>query len=119
MDLSELASAQRDYLNAGEKLYPHKILSAKSDIKLRATEQLFRYIGPNHRDNFLLVASPLINEMFMDIVASMDYDELCESGWWTKGFSKREQFVAYHQGLMDLSREIASEIFSEKGLTLA
>ena len=55
----------------------------------------------------------------MNIVVSMDYDELCESDWWTKGFAKGEQFVAYHQGLMDLSREIASEIFSEKGLTLA
>lgn len=91
-----------------------KIIDAIPSVKKKVASELKRYVGPNHKDNFTLVAVPVILDEFMNIVVEMTMDELCEDDWWSKGFPETNRISSQciqHKVLEKLCFEIAGEIY--------
>lgn len=96
-------------------MLPEKILNAREEIKAKVTQTHGWYVAPNHIDNFKLVASREILNHFMNIVVTMENEELRWNNWWKDGF-KETRISSYcpdHSGLLKLSNEIAEEIYNE------
>lgn len=96
-------------------MLPEKILSAREKIKAKVTETHGKYVAPNHIDNFKMVASREILNHFMNIVVTMENEELHWNDWWKDGF-KETRISSYcpdHSGLLKLANEIAEEIYNE------
>lgn len=97
-------------------MLPEKILNAREEIKAKVTETHGKYVEPNHIDNFKMVASCEILNHLMNIVVTMDNEELHWNDWWVKGFKNDRAGIGNcpdHQGLLKLANEIAEEIYNE------
>lgn len=96
-------------------MLPEKILNARKEIKAKVTETHGKYVAPNHIDNFKMVASREIINHFMNIVVTMENEELHWNDWWKDGFKETRisSHCPDHSGLLKLANEIAEEIYNE------
>lgn len=89
-----------------------KITEARESVKAKVTESHKKYVRQNHINNFKLVTVPEIVDEFMNIVVTMENEELRWNDWWVKGF-KTVNSSCHHHGLLLLANEIAEEIYNE------
>lgn len=97
-------------------LHP-KITEARDKVKQESSIAMNKYIGPNHIDNFKLVAVPYIIGLFMEIVNLMSCTALNQEDWWSNGFRNKLLLTSSktreHKYIELLAHEIAEEIYKE------